>query len=144
MSEANPQSIAAEVFAARIRALLSPRGTPRVWPKRQQDRWVLLQAIARRLHEGELLTEREANARIQNWLLGPGAALAVDFVTVRRALIDYGFWDRESGGSGYRRSTRHERWVRFAGAMPDELEVLAAAIDREGERRRSFTARDSG
>lgn len=144
MSEASPHLISSDVFAARIRALLPSRGTPRVWPKRQQDRWVLLHAVARRLDDGELLTEREANARIQNWLLGPASALAVDFVTVRRALIDYGFWDREPGGSGYRRSSRHERWVRFEGAMPDELDVLAAAIDAADERRRSFTARDSG
>lgn len=124
-----PVTVSAETFASRIRALLRGGGAPRAWPKRQLDRWILLHSVARRIAPGEELPEREANARIQNWLLGPGAMLGVDFVTLRRALVDEGFWDRDDGGARYRSSRRHERRVRFDPVLPDELELLA-----EGER----------
>ena len=96
------------------------------------DRWILLHCVSRRLGPQEELSEREANARIQNWLQGPGARLEVDFVTVRRALIDEGFWDREDGGTRYRRARRHERRVRFADALAEEAEILAGCERSSG------------
>ena len=127
--------VEAEQFAARVRALLRVRGQHRPWPRRRLDRWVLLQCVARRVRTGEELNERQANERIQNWLLGPGAQLEVDFVTVRRALIDEGFWDREPGGTRYRRSGVHGHRVTFAGELPEE-EIVLAEPRPEGERRR--------
>jgi len=131
----SPVLVTADNYAIRVRALLRAGGSPRAWPKRQADRWVLLHSVARRLGVAEELREREANERIQNWLLGPGAMLDVDFVTLRRALIDEGFWDREDGGARYRRSTRHQRRVQFESPLPDEAEILVAA-EREVALRR--------
>jgi len=119
--------VEAEQFSDRVRALLRERRQTRPWPRRQLDRWVLLHCVARRVAAGEELNERQANERIQNWLLGPGARLEVDFVTVRRALIDEGFWDREPGGTRYRRSRIHGSRVTFAPGLPDAERVLAEA-----------------
>ncbi len=127
MNAPAPEFVSTGTFSDRVRALLRPRGGSRPWPKRQLDRRVLLFALARRIAPGEELPEREVNARIQDWLLGPGAALRVDHVTLRRALIDDGFWDREAGGLRYRLSRRHERRVRFEDALPGEEEILAAS-----------------
>lgn len=139
-----PVLVGPEQFTSRVRALQRASGGGRVWPTRQLDRWILLHAAARRIAPGEELPEREANARIQNWLLGLGALLRVDFVTVRRMLVDEGFWDREDGGTRYRRSSRHERRVRFAAALPDEIEVLADAERETANRREGFRGSDGG
>ena len=40
-------------------------------------------------------------------------ALLLDAVTLRRALVDEGFVDRDPAGRDYRASRRHERFVRF-------------------------------
>ena len=76
---AAPVPVTGESFASRVRALLRTGGALRAWPKRQLDRWILLHAVARRIAPGEELPEREANARIQNWLLGPGTMLGTDY-----------------------------------------------------------------
>lgn len=120
-----PAPISREVFESRLAQLLRPRHGSRPWPKRRLDRWILLYCVARTLRDGEELAERDASARIQNWLLGPGAGLVTDFVTLRRALIDEGFWDREDGGSRYRLATRHRRRVRFDAGLPDATDVLS-------------------
>lgn len=118
-------TIDAATFESHVRRLLRPRGGSRPWPKKQLERWILLYCLSRRLHDGESLREREVNERLQDWLIGPGAQLEIDFVTLRRALIDEGFWDRDSGGSSYRPARRHEARVRFAAGLADEMDVLA-------------------
>jgi len=125
-----PASVTPQLFTDRVRALLRPRGGPRPWPKRQIDRWILLHCISRRIEPGEELAERAVNARIQDWLIGPGRSLEVDFVTLRRALIDEGFWDRDSGGTRYRSARHHQRRVRFEPGLPGESDVLAEADRR--------------
>ena len=129
-----PGVVTRETFAARVRALLGGRGGSRPWPKRQGDRWILLYCLTRRIDRVEELAEREANVRIQDWLLGPGRTLEVDFVTLRRALVDEGFWDRDDGGTRYRRAGRHTRRVRFEDPLPDETGVLAAPGTAAGTR----------
>lgn len=124
-TESGGRTIDASLFEERVRRLLRPRGGRRPWPKKQLDRWILLYCMSRRLAAGERLAEKEANARLQDWLLGPGDRVDIDFVTVRRALIDEGFWDRDAGGSAYRRGSRHERRVRFDPDLPDESDLLA-------------------
>jgi hypothetical protein len=47
-------------------------------------------------------------------------------VTLRRALVDEGFVDRESNGTDYRRSHRFEGRVRFEGDMPSIEDSLGA------------------
>ncbi len=111
--EREPQRVTAEEYVRRIRALLSRGGLNHALPRRQRDLWIVLHAIARRFSETERLTEIEANARIADFLLGPGRFLELDRATLRRAMVDEGFLDRDPAGHSYRASPRHERRVVF-------------------------------
>ena len=50
-------------------------------------------------------SEREVNARLQSWLAGPGAMLAVDHVELRRWLVDNGVLARDGFGRVYTKGT---------------------------------------
>ena len=76
----------------------------------------MLHEIAGAFAPDDRLSEKDATARIQDFLLGPGANLELDAVSLRRALVDEGFVDRDPAGRDYRASSRHERFVRFAGS----------------------------
>jgi hypothetical protein len=108
--------IGPDEYARRIRALLSRGGLSNALPRRKRDRWILFHAIARRFAPGELLSEPDANARIADFLLGPGQHLELDRVTLRRALVDEGFVDRDPAGHSYRVSDRYRRRVHFIDA----------------------------
>src|SRR5262245_17590886 len=102
-----PIRIGPDEYARRIKALLSRGGLSNALPRRERDRWILFHAIARRFAPHEQLSEREADARIADFLLGPGHFLELDRVTLRRALVDEGFVDRDPAGHSYRASRRH-------------------------------------
>ena len=126
IASTKPLQVDAVTFEETVLRMLRPRHGRRPWPKRQLERWVLLHCAARRIAPGEALSEREVNVRLQDWLLGPADRLAIDFVTVRRALIDEGFWDRDPGGTRYRLAARHERRVQFPAGLADERDLLDA------------------
>ena len=115
--------IEADEYARRIRALLGRGGISHVLPRRSRDRWILLHAISRQFAPGELLSEPDANARIADFLLGPGHYLKLDRVTLRRALVDEGFVDRDPAGHSYRPSERYLRKLEFADA-PEVRAIL--------------------
>jgi hypothetical protein len=104
--------ITADECARRLPAIVGP-GCAGGFPRRRRDRWILLHEIAGAFGPDERLSEKDATARIQNFLLGPGANLDLDAVTLRRALVDEGFVDRDPAGRDYRASSAHERLVRF-------------------------------
>ena len=110
-----PEIIDAEEYARRLRVMRSS-GSSGGWPRKRRDQWILLHAIAQGFHYDEHLTEKQATARIQDFLLTQGKAMWLDAVTLRRALVDDGFLDRDDHGRDYRRSTRHERRVRVESA----------------------------
>ena len=128
------ETIAASEFAERFIALCARGGAGRDLPRRRRDRWILLRAIQSRLASPVPLDEREVTARIQDWVLGPGQDFAVDAVTLRRALVDEGFLDRDPYGREYVVSRRHESTVRFE-EPPADLEARLASF-RESDRRR--------
>jgi hypothetical protein len=118
----HPVRIGPDEYARRIRALLGRGGLSHALPRRERDRWIVLHAIARRFDPGERLSEPDANGRIADFLLGPGHYLELDRVTLRRALVDDGFLDRDPAGHSYRISDRHQRRVVFE--EPPEAEAV--------------------
>jgi hypothetical protein len=114
-------------YVSRLRAVLGP-GCGGGFPRRTRDRLILLHAVARGFRADERLTEKEATARIQDFLLVNGTHLDLDAVSLRRALVDDGFVDRDSSGRDYRASRRFESRIRFEGEMPDPMQALAPRI----------------
>jgi hypothetical protein len=83
--------------------VLNGEGLPeelRRWPKKQKEKLVILDRIARLFDPEKSYPEREVNAIL--------SALSEDYVTLRRYLVDYGLLRRQPGGGNYRRSNRQE------------------------------------
>ena len=121
-------------YVSRLRAVLGP-GCGGGFPRRQRDRLILLHAVGRTFREDERLSEKDATARIQDFLLINGTHLDLDAVSLRRALVDDGFVDRDPSGRDYCASRRYERRIRFDGDMPDVTEALAPRDLPPDERR---------
>lgn len=124
---AAPVEIAAADYASRLRVVL--RKSSGGYPRRAKDRWILLHAVAAGFGAEETLTERAFTERIQDFLLGPGRHLEVDAVTLRRALVDDGFAERDAWGREYRASGAYRRRVTFAEGLPAAAEVAAERSD---------------
>ncbi len=118
MAETKPLEIDRATADARLLAMRK-NGFGAGLPRKRVDRYVLLGALARLVAEDEAPGEREVTARLTAWLSAEGARLSTDAVTLRRALVDEGFLDRDGRGTAYRRSRRFEQTVRFsAGDSP--------------------------
>ncbi len=96
-------------------------------PKKRVDRYVLLAALARLVAEDESPApgERDLTDRLKAWLAADGARLSTDAATLRRALIDEGFLERDGRGTAYRRSRAFERFVRFVDLPAWTVEIVA-------------------
>jgi len=64
------------------------------WPKKQKEKLVVLDVIARLFKADREYTEQEVNELL--------AGVYNDYVTLRRYLIDYGLLQRQPGGGAYR------------------------------------------
>ena len=126
MSE-TPLVIGAVEYGARLRAITRRGQSWRGLPSKRRDVAILLHALGRRFAVSDALSEKQATARIQDFLLTLGRHVGTDAVTLRRALVDEGFVDRDPAGHSYRASARHQRWVRFEPELPQPEDVIAPA-----------------
>ena len=106
-----PERIPAALAASRLRALTSG-GIGPGFPRRRRDLWILLHSAAQALGV-EPLNEMALNDRLMFWLASLGPRVILDHVTIRRALVDEGFVERDASGAAYRRSQAYERNVIF-------------------------------
>jgi len=107
------ERITIEEYESRLRALLGAGGLRVGFPKKRRDLWILLQAIAERFRDDERLDEVEVNRRIASFLAERAPDWEMDRATLRRALVDEGFMERDAGGTVYRSSTRYGRMIAF-------------------------------
>jgi 4a-hydroxytetrahydrobiopterin dehydratase len=119
-----PERIPAALAASRLRALASG-GVGPGFPRRRRDLWIFLHAAAQGLGEAPL-SEAALNDRLMFWLASLGPRVILDHVTVRRALVDEGFVERDASGVSYRRSAAHERNAIFEEASNMSGESLAS------------------
>jgi len=127
-----PQVIDPLTEESRLRALLKSGFGPGL-PRREADRFILLHALAGLFAAGEAPGEKAVTERLAHWLAGPGERLGTDPVTLRRALVDDGFLERDGRGRAYRRSRAHERRVVFASddaPLPGDPAALSLAGER--------------
>ena len=128
-----PRVVDRTTYEARLRALLKS-GFGAGLPRRELDRMILLHAVAGEFDPAEPLAEKPLTERIAAWLKTTGANLSTDEVTLRRALVDHGFLERDGRGLSYRRSRAHELVVTFsnepAAAKPTATTTAPLAAER--------------
>ncbi|HOD65196.1 MAG TPA: DUF2087 domain-containing protein [candidate division Zixibacteria bacterium] len=123
--------ITAVEFRARLEALCTQRNNPGL-PRRRRDQLILLGSIVRELVPGRTYSEPDINAVIAAWLADVGRSIDIDFVSLRRQLVDEGFLARDPAGNAYRLEPQR---------TADLFEPETAAIDpaqavREARERR--------
>lgn len=124
-----------EEFVDRLCRLGARKG-PRRFPRRKQDREILIKSILMRLGSDVEYSEQEINAELMAWNREIAPEIECDYVTLRRLLVDYGELERTADGAWYRVGFP-VRPVAFALEI-DEIDLRSTidAFRMEQERRR--------
>ena len=87
------------------------------FPRKDQDRHILLKSMVLTLSVSAEYTEREINEHLQSWLMNIGPAMDLDHAGLRRYLVDEGYLERDRGGLCYRVSVSEKRQATFESAV---------------------------
>ncbi len=93
--------ITADEFKQRLEALCLSAGG-RGLPRKRRDWDILFKSITLALEPGREYSEKEINGAMEDWLVGIGQAIEIDYVTLRRHLVDTGYLIRDLAGISYR------------------------------------------
>ncbi|MBN1461411.1 MAG: DUF2087 domain-containing protein [Armatimonadetes bacterium] len=109
-------------------------------PRKQRDRHILLKSVALVLGHGRSYTEPEINEVLQSWLDAIGPNARMDYVSLRRCLVDEGYVTRDPAGRVY--AVRPSDAGRFMFEVEvdsvDPIEIVRSArAEREGRRQRA-------
>ncbi len=122
---------ARQVFARLLRG-----GRLHGLPTRQTDLELLLAIAAAQFAPRRGYAEREVNALLKAWLPLILTQHAVDHVTVRRYLVDYGLLRRDAFGSRYQLGDRElDEWLTAEARSVDPGAILAELATARAERR---------
>ena len=123
-------------FVHRLEALVLGGVGPGL-PRREQDRHILLKAVTLGFRDELPCSERDLGFALQRWLDLVGRRVEIDPVSLRRALIDYGYLRRDPAGRTY--EWGHLRSGTFTPEveMLVPLDLIASARERRLERARS-------
>jgi hypothetical protein len=132
--------ITVDEFVERLCLLGADRG-PRRFPRRPQDRRILMKSILLLVDSTRRYSQAEIDGVLAAWIRDVAPAIEIDHVTLRRLLVDYGHLERTADGRVYR--------VGFpAGPVAfsrdvDDVDVRATIaayrehVDRTAQRRRA-------
>lgn len=81
---------------------LCTRGGYREWPRKSQDRHVLLKSATYMLEPDREYSEQEINEHLVAWCGQIGLNFQIDYASLRRHLVDAGYLKRDAAGYGYR------------------------------------------
>jgi len=90
-----------EDFVHRLCRVGADRG-PRRFPRRRDDREVLIKSIVMGMDSGRRYSEPEVNDLLREWKQHVAPAIETDHVSIRRLLVDYGHLERTADGRAYR------------------------------------------
>lgn len=110
--------ITADQFKKRLVDLCVRSGLTE-FPRKGQDRHILLKSMALTLNAAAGYSEREINEKLQSWLMNVGHSMDLDHAALRRQLVDEGYLERDKGGSCYRVSVSGKRQATFEPAVED-------------------------
>jgi hypothetical protein len=121
--------IAVSEFNRRFRALVLGGVGPGL-PRRDQDRHILLKAVVLGI-AGELpCSERDLGQALRRWLAAAGPRVDLDPVSLRRALVDFGYLRRDPAGRTYERCDSGAAQFAPAVAALDPLEAMAGVREQ--------------
>lgn len=128
--------ISVDEFIRRLEALYLSQGGPGL-PRRRLDRDILFGSIVLPLAADRTYTEPEVNQALRAWSSGIGQTIDLDYVSLRRYLVDEGYLVRDPAGTTYRVGTEviAERFEPAVGAL-DPAALIAAAQERRQQRKR--------
>ncbi len=112
-------------------------------PRRERDKAILLASATLWMDPESVYSEAEVNERLQEWLRDVCPSLGLDFVTLRRELVDRNYLDRDDSGRHYAPGRGPISW-RFAhdvGGL-DPREAIDRAITEKAERKKAYLGRD--
>jgi hypothetical protein len=135
------QEIKLDAFKKRIITLLVRSGLTDL-PKSPQDRQILFKSAILNMKPGEKLSESQVNEALGFWLANVAGLSALDHVSLRRALVDWGYLERSSDGTTYVLSDSGPQGWSFDPAIDDldletELEIAREEIEA---RKRAYLA----
>jgi hypothetical protein len=121
--------IEAAEFIRRLEALALGGVGPGL-PRRERDRHILLKAAALSLGRELPCSERHLGLVLRNWLVMLAPRVDIDPVSLRRALVDFGYLERDVAGQSYQLSNSHA--AQFAPDVENlvPLDLVASARQR--------------
>lgn len=121
-------------FILRLSTLLGS-GDLLSWPRRREDRHILLKSVTLLFSRGEAWGEPQVNRRIAEWLELTGPSMRIDVANIRRALVDEGYMVRDRAGREYELAGLGPGHFEFEAAI-DLIDLRdALAIDGPGARK---------
>jgi hypothetical protein len=123
--------ITAADFKKRLAQLCLTSNTVEL-PRRQRDRYILLESLSLYFDKDISYTEAAVNTLIETWRAEVGRTIGLDHVTLRRTLVDEGYLTRSRMGDSYRRNVTPNGADLFAADVAD-VDPRAAIQDAMNE-----------
>ncbi len=122
-----------EMFEAQFPELIL---AARDLPRKALPLNILLVSTILRLDPGQTYAEAEVNAELQRWILQFGHRLKLEYVELRRFLIDAGYLIRDSAGTAYQVNLQGGRFTYDESLRRLDLVALVAHTQEQREARK--------
>jgi len=126
-----------EEFMKRLAGLCASGVGPGM-PRRLRDAQILLASMALCFKPGMRYTEREVGEVLQGWLEAAGPRVDLDHASMRRALVDGRFLDRDARGTTYQLSASNPDRIPPIWEGLDPLRILQEARANAERRKQSM------
>ena len=111
-------------------------------PRRASDLDVLFVSVLCGLVPGQRYSEKDLNAELQRWVLQVGGHFGVDYVTLRRHLVDAQVLTRDAAGASYRVESSARDFTFDPEILSIDVPALLASAEQErAERKRQRLSR---
>lgn len=132
-------SVTAEEFKRRLVVLCVKSGITGL-PRKQRDRQIILKSVVLTMDRTAEYTETEINEILTAWLEEVGGTINLDYVELRRRLVDQEFLGRNPGGFRYWVAISSRQHLAFDPETEnlDVLDVVRTGIADIEDRKRQY------
>lgn len=139
------KTISKDYFVKRLTNLCLKSGLSG-FPKDETSLHILLKSAIVMMGQPEQLTEKEVNAKLETWVKEVGEGIDIDYVSLRRELVDTGYLTRTADGSSYQVAQPGPYSNLFDEAI-DHLDIsqeIATAQEDIARRKREYLEKAKG